>query len=140
MQTRIVEVTNNKQNWGKFLIGVSDVEWDRKALVEGTPSDRPLLGICGWSRLHVWVLDLQTGEGAFFYVNGHGTPRQAKADLDKHKIWVCPMFEPFLGWFYQNWAGDLGQLPEVLDLPDAPFDMQGYRRPGPEVDSNPKPR
>jgi hypothetical protein len=125
--TKIIEVTNNSMNWGKFLLGHPDTEWDRKAMIEGTPSDRPLLGICGWSRLHLWVLDLQTGEGAFFHIGGN-----AQADLNNHRIWVCPMFEPFLEWLYAQKQLDITQLPDTLNLPDAPFEMTGYRRPGQE--------
>lgn len=131
MQTRIVEVTNNNLNWGKFLVGVLDVEWERKALIEGKPSDRPLLRILGWDFQFVWVLDLQTGEGAYFRV---GIGSNAKADLDNHRIWVCPMFEPFLIWLYANWKGKLELLPETLNLPEAvkDFALSGYRRPGPD--------
>ena len=55
-----------------------------------------------------------------------------KADLDQHRVWVCPMFEPFLAWLYEfadasDW---FDRLPELVELPNAPASMQGYRREG----------
>ena len=71
------------------------------------------------------VVDLETGEGAMFSPGG-----LAAADLQKHRIWVCPMFEPFLAWLYKQDLSDLTKLPKHVDLPDAPFEMHGYRREG----------
>jgi hypothetical protein len=73
------------------------------------------------------VLDLETGEGAYFLPGGN-----ARADLREHRVLVCPMFEPFLEWLYAQDVNDITTLPVVLDLPDAPFALYGYRRPGPE--------
>lgn len=128
MITKIIEVTNNNQNWGKFMLCRPDVEWERKALITGEPSSLPLLRTCGWGREHFWVLDLQTGEGAYFLPGGLAT-----ADLNDHRIWVCPMFEPFLKWLYAQDSAmlkDFTQLPDVVNLPDAKFAMYGYRRKG----------
>lgn len=125
MITKIIEVTNNDMNWGKFMVMRPDTEWGRKALITGEASKRSLLEQLGWDGSHVWVLDLQTGEGAWFRAGG-----SAKADLDKHKIWVCPMFEPFLVWLYGQDLKDLAALPDVLNLPDAEFAVYGYRREG----------
>lgn len=130
MLTKIIEATNVEAggiNYGKFLLGRPDVEWARRSGVPG-PEERlrptPLLGLLGWAPQHLWVLDLQTGEGAFFLPGG-----LASADLDKHKIWVCPLFEPFLAWLYTQDLGDLGALPDVVAL-DAPSALYGYRRKG----------
>jgi hypothetical protein len=71
-----------------------------------------LLGTVGWTRTHLWVLDLETGEGACFKPGG-----LASADLQKHKIWVCPLFEPFLVWLYEQKLDDLQQPPDHIDLP-----------------------
>jgi hypothetical protein len=79
----------------------------------------------GWGDEHIWVLDLQTGEGATFRHGG-----MASADLNKHRIWVCPMFEPFLAWLYQQDLHELDALPAVINLPDAPAAFHGYRRAG----------
>ena len=89
--------------------------------------DIPLLARCGWWGLdYVWVLDLQTGEGAYFRHGGN-----AKADLTKHAIWVCPLYEPFLTWLYAQDLSDIEALPARIDLPNSPFSFAGYRRPGP---------
>lgn len=151
MNTAIVEVTNGPANWGKFLVGQFDeAEWARRSALTPTctdfkpdhngeclncddwadahePSTVPLLQQIGWQpgNGYVFVLDLQTGEGAVFRRGG-----LASADLNKHAVWVCPMFEPFLEWLYRAWDGSLASLPPTLDLPDAPFAMHGYRRPG----------
>jgi hypothetical protein len=74
---------------------------------------------------NVLVIDLQTQEGATFVPGGY-----VKSDLDKHAVWVCPMYEPFLCWLYQQDLTDLTRLPAKLDLPDAEFQLRGYRRPG----------
>jgi hypothetical protein len=133
MKTKIIEGVQSKEhpgNWGKFLVGIPDIEWARGS--EVSPGGA-LLNACGWSHGHVWVLDLQTGEGAFFKPGGY-----AAADLRKHAIWVCVLFEEFLGWLYEYWREngggilDLDALPDVVELPNAPFAFAGYRRPGPE--------
>lgn len=114
----------NGLNWGKFLLGRLDHEWQVRSAID---VGKPLLSQLGWSQStnFLWVLDLQTGEGAYFRVGGH-----AKVDLRKHKIWVCPMYEPFLTWLYKQDTSDLDRLPAMIELPDAEFDLYGYRRPG----------
>jgi hypothetical protein len=123
MITKIIEATNGPNNWGKFLIGRMDAEWSRRSAVSGLP----LLREIGWGLEHVWVLDLQTGEGACFMPRG-----LASFDLNEHRVWVCPLFEPFLTWLYRQDLSDLALLPDSIDLPDAPFAFRGYRRLGPE--------
>src|SRR5262245_35544185 len=125
MRAQLVEATNGPMNWGKFLVGTFDGEWAIGS--EVSPDFGPLLKQCGWGPLNVLVLDLQTREGAIFYPH---PSRSAKADLDKHRIWVCPLFEPFLEWLYANHERLQARLPAVIDLPDAPFEMRGYRRTG----------
>lgn len=113
-------------NWGKFMVGrFEQEEYERRSEVD-SPDSR-LLSVCGWTEHHVWVMDLQTGEGAFFQPHGY-----AHADLQKHAIWVCPMFEPFLEWLYKQDLTDLDTLPALVELPEAEFALAGYRRPGPE--------
>lgn len=122
MRTYLFEATNGF-NWGKFCVGVMDHEWQWRSRVD-TDDRRRLLAGRGWDDQHIWVMDLATGEGALFRHGGH-----AGRDLDKHKIWVCPLFEPFLEWFYKQ---DLGKLDElcaaVVQLPDAPSSLYGSRR------------
>lgn len=136
-------------NHGKFLIGLfEEDEWEvpcemdrlygqRDSHQPMNPwAGRSLLARCGWSRDHVLVLDLQTGEGAIFLPGG-----AASADLDKHRVWVCPMFGPFLQWLYAHEReADVAYedglpvwfvtLPPLVELPAAPGAMFGYRRSG----------
>src|SRR6476620_1982935 len=127
MITKIIEVTNNNMNWGKFMICRYDTnDWARKVKVQDHPNPNDiLLRAIGTDPRCVWVLDLQTGEGARFSPNG-----SPAADLDKHRIWVCPMFEPFLEWLYQQNLDDLSALPDAIDLPNAEFRFYGHRRKG----------
>jgi hypothetical protein len=130
VETVIVEVTQDAAsgfNWGKFCVARFDTEWERRS---GLPhnSSAPLLAQCGWDDSFLWVLDLQTGEGAYFRPGG-----SAHADLLRHRVWVCPMFQPFLEWLYaQGDLSDLSVLPPVVEIPGAPGALYGYRRPGPE--------
>jgi hypothetical protein len=131
MDTRFIEVTNaehgRKFNWGKFMVARFTVaEWARQIAEPDTPKF-PLLATLGWTERHVIVFDLQTCEGAAFLPGG-----LPEADLHKHKIWVCPLFEPFLAWLYDQDLSNLDALPEYVNLADAPSDLRGYRRTGPD--------
>ena len=125
MKTRIIEATNGF-NHGKFLLGRHDVEWSHPTAIDD--SAYRVLSLTGWSPRHLLVLDLATGEGAMFQPGG-----MAAADLDKHRIWVCPMFEPFLTWLYRQDLSDLDALPLLVEL-EAGSALYGYRRPGPQAD------
>lgn len=122
METRFVEASNGL-NWGKFLVGRFEAEeWALRSQVD----DRGLIYGRGWTPEHVIVWDLQTGEGSIFAPHG-----SAAADLNKHRIWVCPLFEPFLIWLYDQDLTVLQELPSYIALPDTPGALFGYRRPGP---------
>ena len=122
MKTMFIEATNGPQNWGKFMLArLEPHEMDRPSQVSG---GSPLLRQIGFNPRALFVFDLQTGEGAVFHPGG-----SAAADLDKHRIWVCPLFEPFLAWLYTQDLSDIGLLPRLIDL-DAPFAFRGYRRGG----------
>jgi len=126
METKFIEATNGPRNWGKFCVArFQDAEWSRPSAI--SKSAFGLVHQRGWTSKHLLVIDLETGEGAIFRMGGC-----AKADLEKHRIWVCPLFEPFLAWLYQQHVRELAKLPDHVDLPDAEFSMQGYRRPGPK--------
>ena len=129
MKLIFVEVTNGQHNWGKFMVARFDTEWQVRSTLYETfdGSVVPLLRSQGWCPQHTIVFDLATGEGAMFLPGPHG---YAQADLEKHKVWVCPMFEPFLTWLYKQDLSDLHKLPAHVVLPDAPFAMSGYRRTG----------
>ena len=128
MITHIIEATQQADgdssgfaNWGKFLVAKFDEdEWGKPSSIAQAES---LLGSIGWAPDHIIVFDLQTCEGAGF--NPHGL---ASADLNKHKIWVCPMYEPFLIWLYQQDLSDITKLPHQVVIPEAEFALYGYRR------------
>lgn len=110
-------------NWGKFMVGrFEEHEWNVRSVVGLSP----LLRSRGWTPDHVLVLDLETGEGAILRHGG-----SAHHDLEKHKVWVCPLFEPFLEWLYKQNLEDLTALPPFIEIPNAEFLMSGHRRPGP---------
>lgn len=123
METKVIEFASVEGNWGKFLLGRMDTEWKVPSNVD---VGRPVMVGRGWSKKHLWVMDLQTGEGAIFMPGG--IPR---ADLNKHRIWVCPLFEPFLIWLYQQDLTNLEALPAVVAIEGIPLQLAGYRRPGP---------
>ena len=135
MITKFIEASQGgRGNWGKFLVGRFDAEeWSRTSHVAEHDVEKPLslklslLSARGWSPEHVIVFDLETCEGAAFAPHG-----LARADLEKHKIWVCPLFEPFLIWLYQQDLSDITQLPSYVCLPEAEFQQFGHRRPGPK--------
>lgn len=138
MIATIIEVTQKSHlNYGKFMVARYDKEeWSYRArIMDGQPGGKgrsvSLLASIGSHPDDVWVLDLQTNEGASFRPGG-----LAAADLDKHRVWVCPMFEPFLAWLYQQDLTDLNTLPAVVELPnqDAPAGWTGYRRRGVAVE------
>lgn len=140
MRTRFIEATQSVErgpNWGKFCVGLFDEEeWGRRQQMDGSTAggmfSRGALTSRGWSPDGAaLVVDLQTGEGAIFTLAG-----SARADLEKHRVWVCPMFEPFLEWLYGRVSEDavdwFEHLPAVVEIPDVPFEMAGYRRQGPD--------
>lgn len=124
METVFIEATNGPQNWGKFMVARFDrEEWARPSSIDGIS----ILAGRGWGPGHMLIVDLQTGEGAIFRPGG-----SPPADLEKHAVWVCPLFEPFLEWIYKQDLTDLSALPPIIDLPDAPFLWAGHRRLGPD--------
>lgn len=124
MQTHLIEASNG-YNWGKFAVARFDTEWTQISTV----TDLPLLRLSGsgWTNDQIWVMDLQTREAAAFTPGGH-----AANDLNKHQIWVCPLYEPFLAWLYQQDLTDITQLPHTIHL-DTPGEFRGHRRPGPDA-------
>lgn len=129
MFSKFVEVSNG-YNWGKFLVcRFTAEEWRQRSKVDGGS----LIGGRGWSHQHLWVLDMQTGEGAYFRPGG-----MASQDLDKHQIWVCPMYALFLDRLYENqdWCSDITKIPDLIELTDQESKkasaLFGYRREGPD--------
>src|SRR3954466_14511961 len=107
MKVKFIEaVENTKFNWGKFMLcRFEQEEWAQRSALDGSGFLRGR----GWSPQHLLIIDMQTGEGAIFKHGGY-----APSDLnDKHQIWVCPMFEPFLKWLYKQDVSDLDALPAL---------------------------
>lgn len=124
MKTKIIEATDGF-NWGRFLVAQFQEEWAATSQVDG---GHPIL-IPRWDRHSIFVMDVVTGEGAIF-----GPWGLASADLNKHRIWVCPLFEPWLEWLYRQNPIDIDKLPTLVNLDPADTakhnDLAGYRRPG----------
>lgn len=134
MQTKFIEAehSDGPGNWGKFMVArFTPEEWARRSVISdeagGGGEGGTLLTGRGWSQKHLLIFDLQTGEGAVFFPGGI-----AAADLAKHKIWVCPLFEPFLDWLYRQDLTDIEKLPARVGFTseEAPFAQYGYRREG----------
>lgn len=80
-------------NWGKFMLARFErEEWEQHSSLPEATESRLLSGR-GWAPGHLLFLNLETGEGTML------SPRagaSVHADLNKHKVWICPMAEPFL--------------------------------------------
>lgn len=125
MKTRFIEATNVEaggMNWGKFMLARFDEEeWTRRSAVD----QRIQLHARGWTPEHILVMDLQTGEAAMLLPGG-----SAYHDLEKHAVWVCPLFEPFLRWLYKQDVRDFDKLPALVQIDDPASALSGYRREG----------
>lgn len=122
MRTKIIEAAQSAKgpNWGKFLLGRLDTEFDAPSVID---QRWPLMRRCGWSGDEFLAMDLQTGEGALFR-----TPGSAMADLEKRNIWVCPMFLPWLETVYRMGLDYMfGLDPALVIIPDAEFRLAGVR-------------
>lgn len=126
MKIKFIEAHNDKKNWAKMAIFRFGAE--EFAHVSAIAPEYQLLNVIGWEPRVIWVLDLATREGAAFKPGG-----LAKADLEKHKVWVCPLFQPFLEWLYKQDLTDLEALPSMINLPDAGFEWSGHRRGGAKI-------
>lgn len=111
MRNYFFEATNGLA-WGKFMVGQFDpYDWATTSEVD---RGKGLLRGRGWGPEHHLVLDLQTGQGAVFAVQAGGV---AEADVNKARIWVCPLFRPFLRWLYDETPGrSLDGMPRVVTL------------------------
>jgi hypothetical protein len=147
VKTKFIEASSSF-NWGKFMVGRFEPdELKRRSHVSGKYADKvddpvysarmksiPLLNQIGFDSDGIFVFDLQTCEGAVFYPHRRGP---AKFDLEKHQIWCCPMFLPFLEWLYQQDCSDLDALPAMIEIPPEVARkheaLSGYRRAGPDA-------
>ncbi len=143
MDTKFVEAGHGPHggNWGKFMVGrYTDVELAEPARFPGCERARRLVNLTGPGRQDIWVLDLQTGEGARFPIEFASTT-DVRHQLNKHRIHICPLYEPFLAFLYgyidahrRTWWED---LPRVVEMPAAEFRLFGRRRPGPAASGYP---
>jgi hypothetical protein len=121
-------------NWGKFMIARYEPhELTEPTRYPGCEGRQGIVNQRGWAGDHFWVLDLVTGEGVRFHV-GAVPEIDAHNALEEHPVWVCPLFEPMLVWLFKFVGGRpetwWDELPRTIDLPDAPFQLYGYRRSG----------
>lgn len=125
--------TYNDFNHGKFVLlrhGPEDLR--RRSALPGYETTHILVGR-KWDADGTFIADLQTGEGCVFYLECGSAAVQYTLN-QKHKIWVCPMYEPFVCWLADTHpelargGGDITALPSVVELPDAPTAVAGYRR------------
>lgn len=126
MRTKIVEATQGL-NFGKFLVG----ELDEKEIAHPSSIDvgKSTIRACGFGDVGRWrwVMDLQTREGIFVQFGG-----VAVNDLNKHQVWVCPMFEPTLVKLYEYGSAPVESLPDLIELPaDVGGALYGHRRNAP---------
>lgn len=145
MITRFIEATQKTDNYnhGKFMVARFDADEAKAMTAMPGYEEWSLWRIGGQRKLHpgtTLVVDLQTGEGAAFSLKG-SWPGAAKYDLDAHKIWVCPMYEHFLGWLYRqglgDGAGDITTLPRYVEIDTLEGSVAGYRRDGSHAGSAP---
>lgn len=130
MHTKFIEATDATNfNHGKFMVArFTHGEWGRESAVDAEYGHRTRLLIrCGWTIYHFMVTDLQTGEGAIFQKGG-----LAEVDLEKHRIWTCPMFPHFLEWLYQQNLSNFENLPSTVNLGNVPTSLVGQRGKGPQ--------
>lgn len=118
MESKIIEATSDWA-WSKFLLlRLTRVELDYMSRVGGSRL------FSGYNSTDILVVDVDTGEGAFFSPGGH-----VQADLTHHAIWHGPLFKGFLSWLYKQDLTDLTSLPDHLDL--AGNEGHAERAPGP---------
>lgn len=133
MISHFIEATNDV-NYGKFLLLRFDAgERAARTALFGYEGE-PLWTFGGVRKLNptmTFVVDLQTGEGAAFSLDPYSW---TKLDAE-HRIWVCPMYGPFLRWLCQQGldygAGDIAKLPRCVQL-EAESALFGRRREGRE--------
>jgi hypothetical protein len=112
-------------NWGAYMVAVPDgqeLSWHSHV----APSILTLFEQLGHEPGSAWVMDLLTGEGAWFSMQG-----DARAELEEHRIHASASFEGFLEWLYLQDLDKLWQLPHVIKVADTTFSINSYRRLGP---------
>jgi hypothetical protein len=80
-----------------------------------------------WNTSNILVLDLETKEGLVLPSNTYNPLGLLD---DKHDIWVCPMFRPFLVWLCLQEYTSVTELPDFVALPTDESEMFGHRANG----------
>lgn len=135
MRRQFIEVSDD-MNWGKMEL--QQLEPSDMEVMSLVKAGAPLLTAIETQRRssadplkQVRIWDLQTGEGAVF------TPARGedpKAQLDQHRVWVCPLFLPFVRWLFRQDCTDITALPRLVEFPEGDVcHLQGYRRGGPDI-------
>ena len=111
MKTKIIEASDTTQfNWGKFLVGRFDQEWERRSKVGLEVS---VIRSQGWGPEHIMVMDLSVGHAAVFLPRPNGAPI---VDVEDTGIYFCPLFRGFMEWLYLQDLVDLDSLPDYVEL------------------------
>jgi hypothetical protein len=130
MKVKFIEANSNNANWGKFM--VCQYEPQERGYISPIAEDNLLRNCAATREEGVWVMDLATGEGAFF----NPSRGNAKYHLnEKHKILVCILYEAFLIWLYEQDLTDIDLLPAVIDV-NVPFAFFVNRRLGKDIEGN----
>lgn len=113
MKTKFIEAitlgpNGEPFNHGKFMVGRYDEEWSRRSAITEAGAS-PLLRQIGWGPAHLFVMDLQTGEGFTCLPGGH-----PDFDRKKHNVWTCVIFPVWLRWLYDQDLSDLDALPNLV--------------------------
>lgn len=104
MITKLIETTD-MFNHGKFLVGQME-GFELTQYLAIKDDGRQLSHVLHASPSKFWVLDCATCEGAFFDFSN-----DAYYQLERHQVWVCPMFPLFLEWAFEKFK----QEPNVLN-------------------------
>ncbi len=114
METKIIEASDcDKFNWGKFLIGRFDHEWERRAQILSALDGPSLIGSQGWGPEDLLVMDLSVGHAAMFTPRAGALPH---VDVENTGIYFCPLFRGFMEWLYRQDLQDLSGLPDYVEL------------------------
>lgn len=118
MITKIIEGSDGAL-YGKWLVGQLDqIELGATTALPGFEGTQRIWTFGGARKFGAHpgarlVLDLQTSQGGVFIPDSKSS---ADADLDKSKLWVCPLFRQFFCWLYQQDVSDVSALPSFIDL------------------------
>lgn len=117
MIVKFIEASDGTAH-GKFMLARMDAELATRSGLPGY-EDEPLMTVGGRRKFNshsTLVVDLQTGRGAALALDPFSYTK-----LDEGgRMWVCPMFRPFLKWLCLQGlgmgAGDITALPSYVEI------------------------